>query len=165
MPKRGPKLNHLAYADDTVFFCGGKGRSIKLVMKQVRLQEKSSGQQVNQEKSFFCTASNTSISRIDRMIYNSSFKHKQFPFTYIGVPLYVGRKKLEFFNDLLTKITKRINGWLNKLLSCGGKVTLIKHVLQAIPSYTLAAMDPPKGTFKLIEMHFASFFWGSSNEK
>lgn len=27
-----PKVNHLAYADDIVIFCGGKNKSIKLIM-------------------------------------------------------------------------------------------------------------------------------------
>lgn len=52
-----------------------------------------------------------------------------------------------------------------KLLSHGGKLILIKHVLQAIPVYTMAAMNPPKGTIDLIEKHFVRFFWGSSTEK
>lgn len=41
---------------------------------------------------------------------------------------------------------------------------LIKHILQAIPTYTLAALCPPKGTIKLIERHFARSCWGAKND-
>ncbi|XP_070044572.1 uncharacterized protein [Nicotiana tomentosiformis] len=76
MNNRGPKINHLAYADDMVIFCGGKSKSIKLVMKQIRLYEKSSGQKVNEDKSFFCTSPKVSISRDNMMIDKTGYKHK-----------------------------------------------------------------------------------------
>lgn len=88
-----------------------------------------------------------------------------FPFVYLGCPIYIRRKKIEYFDGLVSKIAKRLSGWQGKMLSHGGRMTLIKHVLQAIPTYTLAAMSPPKGTFNLIEKYFAKFFWGSDSEK
>ncbi|KAG5621478.1 hypothetical protein H5410_006696 [Solanum commersonii] len=51
------------------------------------------------------------------------------------------------------------------MLSHGGKVILIKHVLQSVPIYTLSAITPPNGTINLIEKHFANFLWGSSDGK
>lgn len=45
------------------------------------------------------------------------------------------------------------------------EVVLIKHVLQALPTYTLSALSPPKGTFKLLEKHFSNFFWGSTGDQ
>lgn len=76
---------------------------------------------------------------------------KYFPLNYLGCPLYVGRKKAEYFDILLSKIVKRLNGWQDKLLSYGGKTVLIKSILQSLPIYTLFAMSPPQATFKLIE--------------
>lgn len=42
---------------------------------------------------------------------------------------------------------------------------MVKHVLQAIPTYTLAAMNPPKAIYRILEKYFANFFWGSANDK
>ncbi|XP_060202972.1 uncharacterized protein LOC132631414 [Lycium barbarum] len=144
MSERGPQINHLAYADDIVIFSAGKSKVIKLIMKQIRAYERSSGQKVNDDKSFFCTHQKTSNSRINRIIDRTGFRHKQFPFNYLGCPLFVGRKKIEYFDDLVSRITRKLSGWSGKCLSYGGKVTLIKSVLQAIPTYTLAALTPPK---------------------
>lgn len=115
--------------------------------------------------SFFVTAPNTSPHRINRMRRMTGYMDKKFPFNYLGCPIYSGKKNLSYFDSMLAKIVKRLNGWQSSMLSDGGKITLIKHVLQSIPIYTLSALNPPKGTICLIEMHFANFLWGTSDGK
>lgn len=44
-------------------------------------------------------------------------------------------------------------------------MVLIKSIIQSLPTYTLSAMSPPKGTLDLIEKYFGSFFWGTSANK
>ncbi|XP_075102351.1 uncharacterized protein LOC142177466 [Nicotiana tabacum] len=110
MNNRGPKINHLTYADDIVIFCGGNNKSIKLIKKQIRRYEKASGQKVNNDKSYFITSPNTSASRINRIRQASGFMDKKFPFNYLGCPIYHGRKNIVLFDEMLAKIVKRING-------------------------------------------------------
>lgn len=50
-----------------------------------------------------------------------------------------------------------------KLLSYAGKIVLIKHVLQALRTYTLTTLTPPKGILELLEKHFANFLWSSND--
>jgi len=95
MSKRGPMINHLAYADDIVIFSSGRTKSIKLVMKQIKKYELSSGQKVNNEKNFFLIAPKASATKINRMRNSSGFMDMKFPCTYLGCPIYVGRKKIE----------------------------------------------------------------------
>ena len=40
---------------------------------------------------------------------------------------------------------------------------LIKHVLAAIPLYTLSLLNPPKQVLKRLEQLMSVFFWGASN--
>ncbi|XP_060210287.1 uncharacterized protein LOC132637168 [Lycium barbarum] len=141
MNKKASQINHLAYADDIVIFCGGKTRSIKAVIKVIQRYEKSSGLKVNGDKSFFVIAPKTANYRINRMRQATGFLEKQFPFNYLGCPIYIGCRKIEYFDGLVTKIVNRLS------------------------VYTLATMDPPKATFKLIEKHLQRFFWGSTSEK
>ncbi|KAF3648648.1 hypothetical protein FXO38_11542 [Capsicum annuum] len=54
------------------------------------------------------------------------------------------KKKNCNFDNMLTKNMKRLNEWQGKMLTYGGKVVLIKSVLQALPTYTLTATNPPK---------------------
>ncbi|XP_019233381.1 PREDICTED: uncharacterized protein LOC109213985 [Nicotiana attenuata] len=52
-------------------FCPGDKHSIKLIKSRIRRYEQASGQKVNNDKSFFVTAPNTSASRINRIRRNS----------------------------------------------------------------------------------------------
>lgn len=165
MPSNGTCITHLAYADDIVIFTCDNNSSTNLIMDVIRKYEDSSGQKVNGDKSFFLTAPNTCANRINRIRNITIYMDKNFPFNYLGCPIYIGRKKIAYFDRLANKIVKKLNGWQGKNLSYRGRIVLIKNVLQSLPINTLFAMSPPKGTFNLIEKYFANFFWGLSGEK
>ncbi|XP_059301817.1 uncharacterized protein LOC132053726 [Lycium ferocissimum] len=139
MHMKGPKINHLAYAYDIVIFSSGNSRSDKLIKRQICKYEKASSQKVNDEKSFLFVGAKTSPYRINRLRQCLGYMNKSFPFTYLGCPLISGRKKVEYFDGMVTKVVKRLNGW--------------------------QAMNPPKGTLKTIEKHMARFFWGSTFDR
>ncbi|XP_070026389.1 uncharacterized protein LOC142182203 [Nicotiana tabacum] len=136
MPSRGPTINYLAYADDVVIFSSGSRISINIIMKVIRDYEESSSQLVNRDKSFFLTAPKTRASRINRMRQCIGFLDKDFPITYLGCPLYAGRKKIAYFDNIVHKVIKRLNGWQGNILSPGGRMVLIKNVLQSLLIYT-----------------------------
>ncbi|XP_070009508.1 uncharacterized protein [Nicotiana sylvestris] len=125
-----PKINHLVYAYDIIIFCSGDSISVKLVMNTISKYERSSAQLVNRDKIYFLTAPNTVVIRINMIRNCLGFMDKTFTFTYLGCPLYVRRKKIDYFDSTLSNIVKRLNGW--------------------------------QGVFRLIEKHFANFFWGNS---
>nr|XP_016504508.1 PREDICTED: uncharacterized protein LOC107822473 [Nicotiana tabacum] len=93
MNQRGPQINHFAYADDIIIFSSGNSRPVKLIMKQITNYEKASGQGINMIRAY------------------TGFMDKTFSFTYLGCPIYVGRKKICYFDDMFTKVVKRLNGW------------------------------------------------------
>ena len=86
------------------------------------------------------------------------------PIIYLGCPLYIGGQRIIYYSDLVEKVIKRIAGWHSKILNFGGKITLVKHVLQSVPIHTLEAICPPKTTLKYIKRIIADFFWGSDKE-
>ncbi|KAL2455081.1 RNase H domain-containing protein [Abeliophyllum distichum] len=57
-----------------------------------------------------------------------------------------------------------ISGWASRLLSFGGRITLIRSVLSSIPLYLLQIMNPPKAILKKLEGIFARFLWDSRND-
>lgn len=90
----------------------------------------------------------------------------EFSLTYLGCLVFYGRKKNAYFKDIIKKISKRILSWQYKFLSFGGKLILIRHVLQSMPVYLLSAMNPTKVVLKWLHLSFARFFWGNtSNER
>nr|XP_009761706.1 PREDICTED: uncharacterized protein LOC104213855 [Nicotiana sylvestris]XP_016487559.1 PREDICTED: uncharacterized protein LOC107807651 [Nicotiana tabacum] len=132
---------------------------MRLVLSTLKDFEKISGQLVNKNKSYFAMSNKTSLVTINRMKAITGMKYQKFPIKYLGCPLTKGRKKIEFYSDIVNKVIGRIRGWHTKLLSTGGRAILIKHVLLALPIYLLAAVNPPKGTIELIEKFVGRFFW------
>ena len=60
------------------------------------------------------------------------------PITYLGMPLGGNPCSLSFWEPIISKISKRLNGWKIAFLSKGGRLTLIESVLSVIPTYFLS---------------------------
>ncbi|KAF5204317.1 RNA-directed DNA polymerase (reverse transcriptase)-related family protein [Thalictrum thalictroides] len=58
-----------------------------------------------------------------------------------------------------------MDGWRNKLLSQGGKLILLNHVLQSILIYQLSAFSIPSSVIKTLKIMFSNFLWGSAQGK
>lgn len=53
---------------------------------------------------------------------------------YLGLPAIVGRDKINTFMYMVERVRGKINNWMSKFPSLGGKEVLIKAMVQAIPS-------------------------------
>jgi hypothetical protein len=62
----------------------------------------------------------------------------------LGLPVVIGRYKVEAFAEVKGKVWDRINGRKEKFLSQVGKEILLKSVIQAIPTYTMSVFQLPK---------------------
>lgn len=62
-------------------------------------------------------------------------KEDDIPIRYLGIPLYVGRLKAQYWDNLVQKIQNKLIGWKKKVLSYARKLILIKIVLQSILVY------------------------------
>lgn len=67
MQQRGPQINHLSFADDTIIFTSGRTKSLQLIMKVLATYESMSGQQINKNKSHFIVPDNAFTSTIARV--------------------------------------------------------------------------------------------------
>lgn len=56
-------------------------------------------------------------------------------------------------------------GWQSKFLSKAGKLTLVKSVAQAIPTYTMHVFQLPKGVLKAFQSKITKFWWGKGGGK
>ncbi|XP_059306149.1 uncharacterized protein LOC132057525 [Lycium ferocissimum] len=165
MNKKGPKINHLAFADDIILFSSGCRKSLMLLMETLQTYEEVSGQLINRHKSSVSLASNVEQGAINRVELITGMVHKNFPIKYLGCPLFNGRKNAAVFSEMMNRVLSKINGWHTRFLSSGGKAVLIRHVLLALPIHMLAAVHPPKSVMNQMEKMLNKFFWGGSEEK
>ncbi|KAK6791450.1 hypothetical protein RDI58_010531 [Solanum bulbocastanum] len=165
MEERGPQINHLSFADDIIIFTSGRRQSLKLIMHTLATYERTSGQLINKTKSHFFLHSNAFRTTCDRIRKYTGFQQKETPISYLGCPLFFGRSKNIFFSDIINKVVNKITGWQSKMLSYGGKATLVKYVLQSLPIHILSAITPPSTIIMQIQQIMANFFWGWRNDK
>jgi len=128
-------------------------------MEVLQKYERVSRQLINKEKSYFYLHEETPLAVGIKLRKLTGIKMGTFPFTYLGCPVYYGKKCYSHYEDILRKITKRLMGRQNKLLTYGGRYILITHVLQSMPIYLLSAINPTKGVIDLMHRIFAKFFW------
>ncbi|OVA19753.1 Reverse transcriptase zinc-binding domain [Macleaya cordata] len=95
----------------------------------------------------------------------TGFQRKPAVMTYLGAPICAGRIKVLYFDDLLSKIRKKMAGWKSNFLSQGGKLIMIRHVLSSMAIYIIAAVAVPKSVLHSINRLIANFFWGSLDGK
>lgn len=108
--RKGPLINHLCYADDTILFSSGDHLSLKMMMSKLDTYERTSCQMINKRKSGFYVSSNFPEPFITEVENITCFPHLQFPMQYLGFPIYVGRKKVVFSTTWLLKFLTECKG-------------------------------------------------------
>ena len=63
---------------------------------------------------------------------------RMLPIQYLGVPLIERRLRAADWPPVLDTVDTRLRGWQARLLSCGGRLVLVKVVLSAIPTYFMS---------------------------
>ena len=83
-------------------------------------------------------------------------------FKYLGFVLNPNAYSFEDWMWLYKKIEGRIGCWTYKFLSRGGRLVLLKAVLQSIPIYWATIAYIPKGILQKLRKKFFSFIWSSN---
>lgn len=77
--------------------------------------------------------------------------------TYLGVPLSLGRLKTRLFDNLVKRVRKKIGNCKLKLLSPGGRLILVKHVLSSMPIHLMIVMKVLVAIVSQINSLFTNF--------
>lgn len=90
-------VSHLSGADEIILFTLGHSRSFKHLMAFLKNYELSSGQKINFSKSSFFNPKCCLPQRIGIIQNVTGFRKQNFPFTYLGCPIYSGKKTISLF--------------------------------------------------------------------
>ncbi|XP_019240885.1 PREDICTED: uncharacterized protein LOC109220870 [Nicotiana attenuata] len=162
LPKWSPKINHLSYADDTIIFSSSDDTSLRLVMEILHAYEAASGQLVNKAKSAIYMHHLTDSTVVSKVESITGIGKQEFPFTYLGCPIFYARRRMDYYEGLISKVMDKLQSWKGKLLSVGGRAVLITNVLQSMPVHLLSAVNPPNYVINRLHKIFARFFWNSN---
>ena len=81
------------------------------------------------------------------------------PTTYLGFPLSIGPMKAFDWNFVLQKVDKKLASLKGKLLSLGGRLSLINSVLSALPSYWMSSYLLSTMMIISIDRRKRNFLW------
>ncbi|XP_019241016.1 PREDICTED: uncharacterized protein LOC109221004 [Nicotiana attenuata] len=162
LTKWSPKINHLAYADDTIIFSSSDATSLRLIMEILAGYEKASGQLINKSKSAIYLHHSAGEDVVDKVQRITGIAKNEFPFTYLGCPIFYARRRMNYYQGLITKVMDKLQDWKGKLLSIGGRAVLISHVLQSMPIHLLSSVNPPPYVINKLHKIFAQFFWSNT---
>lgn len=160
-----PLINHLLFADDTMFFCNSSAPSVAALLKILRLYEKLSGQCINFSKSAITFSAKTPPEAKARVKATLSIEAEGGLGKYLGLPEHFGRKKRDIFASILDRIRQKAHRWTYRFLSGAGKQVLLKAVLAAMPSYTMSCFKIPVSLCKQIQSLLTRFWWDANPGK
>lgn len=146
------------YADDAVIFLRPFSSDLIVVKHLLDLFGHASGLRTNLSKSavspIHCTDEQLTLTA---NILSCSIK--DFPCTYLGLPLTIGKPTKEVLLPLLDKVAEYLPGWKASLMNRAGRLVMVRAVMTAAPIYLLTAIDMPKWFFKAIDKIRRGFLW------
>ncbi|XP_049367921.1 uncharacterized protein LOC125832768 [Solanum verrucosum] len=123
------EVSHLLYVDDALIFC-----------------EAESSLHVNGLKSHILPINQ--VGNLQELAAILGCQVDPLPTKYLGLPLSAKNKELEVWSGVMERCEKKLSRWKSQCLSLGGRLTLIKSVLDGLPTYMMSLFPIPKSIEK-----------------
>nr|GFA97153.1 RNA-directed DNA polymerase, eukaryota [Tanacetum cinerariifolium] len=150
-------LSHLFYVDDVVFLGEWSDDNLANLIRILQCFQLASGLKINVQKSqVLGVGVSSDIVNQGASIICCSVIHA--PFKYLGVTVGDHMSRHSAWLNTIQKVRTRLSKWKVKTFSIGGRLTLLKSVLEAVPLYTLSIYKDPKGVLHEMEMIRNNFF-------
>lgn len=159
--KNNPKINHLLFADDTMFFTTTDPHSCSSLVTILQRYEQDSWQKINVMKSSISFSSKTLSETRLSVKQQLGIEKEGGVRKYIGLPEHFGRKKRDLFSSIVDKIYQRSISWSAQILSTDGKATMQQYMLSPIPNFAMSCFLLPLGLCKKIQSVLIRFWWDS----
>lgn len=133
------------------------------LVKLLSCFEEASGLQINLNKSslFGVRVDKGEVSRLALSLHCAD---GDLPFTYLGLPIGSNMRRLDSWDVVLDKTSKKLNSWKARSLSMRGRLTLVKSVLSSLPIYFLSLFRMPVTVVAKLERVRNKFLWGAAED-
>lgn len=155
----GPRIIHFLFADDTMFFLKTDQASIASLSDIIRQYEASSGQMISASKSSISFSAKTPQETRSHVLNYLGISREGGVGKYLGLPEHFGRRKKDLFTSIVDQIRQKARSWPSRRLSRTCKLTMLKSVLSAIPSYAMTCFLLPMSLCKRNQSALTRFWW------
>ncbi|KAJ9671271.1 hypothetical protein PVL29_027318 [Vitis rotundifolia] len=131
------RVSMLQFADDTIFFSKASLEHLQNLKFILLVFGQVSGLKINLEKSSI-SGINIGSELLSNLALVFECRVSDWPLSYLGLPLGGNPKTIGFWDPVVERISRRLDGWKKAFLSLGGRITLIQSCLSHIPSYFLS---------------------------
>ncbi|PNX99941.1 cysteine-rich receptor-like protein kinase, partial [Trifolium pratense] len=154
----------LQFADDTIIMGEGSWENLWTIKSLLRGFELVSGLKINFVKSKLYGV-NVDTRLLEAGAVFLSCNTAAIPFKFLGLPVGANPRRRETWKPVVEALTKRLNSWNSRLLSFGGRLSLINSVLASIPLYFFSFYKAPRCVLNSLERIQRNFFWGGGLEE
>ncbi|GKD03691.1 RNA-directed DNA polymerase, eukaryota [Tanacetum coccineum] len=153
------QLSHLFYADDVVFIGQWCDSNLATIMRVLECFFRASGLRINRQK---CGLMGIVVepNKIANAAKNLGCKILKTPFSYLGVNIGGNMTRINSWDVVINKTLSRLSKWKLKVLSIGGRLTLLKSVLGSISIYYMSMFRAPIQVINKLESIRSHFFNG-----
>ncbi|KAF5784203.1 putative RNA-directed DNA polymerase [Helianthus annuus] len=162
LPNDGPSVSHLFFADDAIILGEWDKENIMNVVRILRCFHACSGLHINFGKSniFGLGVDDDSV---EDMAGSIGCRAEKFPFKYLGLTVGANMNRINNWRPVYDIFERRLSLWKASLLSIGGRVTLIRSVLESLPSYFMSLYRAPVKVVEDLEGIIRKFLWGGTH--
>ncbi|GJT14794.1 RNA-directed DNA polymerase, eukaryota, reverse transcriptase zinc-binding domain protein [Tanacetum coccineum] len=152
-------LSHLFYANDAIFLGQWRELNIDSLVRVLDCFFRASGLRIN-----MCKSKIMGVNVEDRMVKNAASKLGclvlKTPFTYLGTKVGGNMSRKQAWKEVVDKVLSRLSRRKMKLLSIGGRLTLLKYVLGSMLIFHMSIFKVPSSILKSLEYIRSRFFNG-----
>ncbi|KAJ0532538.1 putative RNA-directed DNA polymerase [Helianthus annuus] len=163
-PNNGPILTHLLYADDAIGMGEWSKVEVVNIVGILRCFFVCSGLKINIEKSNLYGLG-VDMAEIGVMANEVGCKPDSPPFRYLGLKVGANMNRINNWQPVYGIFQARLAKWKSHLLSIGGRVVIIKSVLESLPCYYFSLYKAPKKVISDLEAMIKKFLWGGALEE
>jgi hypothetical protein len=157
----GMPLVVLQYTDDTLVLFRANAAAARHLKNVLDMFAVATGLVINFHKSTLVSMHVDSV-MVDEVRGVLGCTLESFPQNYLGLPLSCEKLSAATFAPLIAKADRYLSGWRAVLLSAGGRIVLVNAVLDALPTYVMAALPLHPAVVKKLDALRRAFLWDAT---